>query len=202
MPYRVTTAPTVEPVSRADMKLHLRVDYTDDDDLIDDLIAAARRHVEQRLWRSLIDQTLELTLECLPTGNKAIYLPGGPVASITTFAYVDTDGDNQTLNVSTDLQQALHSEPPYLVPAYDTVWPSTRQQIAAATITYQAGYGAAATDVPDDIIAAIKLVAGNLYEDRQNHPTVPIGSVTESTAVDSLLRPYRLSDQRLSASVA
>jgi len=201
MPVRVTTAPAAEPISTADAKLHLRVDAADDDALIDDLIKSARRHIEQRIWRSLIDTTLELTLECLPNGAREIFLPFGPVDSITTFAYVDTDGNGQTLNVSTDIQKSLYSEPPYIIPAYNTNWPTVRKQVAGATITYVGGYGTAGTDVPQDIIAAMYLLIGNLYEQRSDHPRVPIGSVTESTAIDALLMPYTHHDPLFMASV-
>ena len=201
MPVRVTTAPAAEPISTADAKLHLRVDASDDDALIDDLIKTARRHVEQRIWRSLIDTTLELTLECLPGGAGEIYLPFGPVDSIATFAYVATDGSGQTLNVTTQIQKSLYTDPPFLVPAYNTNWPSTRNQVAAATITYVAGYGTAGTDVPQDILAALYLLIGNLYENRENHPLVPVGSVTESTAIDALLGPYAHHDPLLMTSV-
>jgi len=201
MPVRVATAPAAEPISTTEAKLHLRVDAEDDDTLIDDLILTARRHVEQRTWRSLITQTLELTLESLPAGARDIYLPGGPVQSITTFAYVDTDGDSQTLNTSSDIQLSNYTEPPWLVPAYETNWPTTRNQVAGATITYVAGYGTSGTDVPQDILAAMYLLIGNLYENRSNHPLVPVGSVTESTAIDALLRPYAIHDPLLMASV-
>jgi len=201
MPYRVATAPAAEPISTAEAKLHLRIDAADDDTLVDDLILAARRHVEQRIWKSLITQTLELTLESLPVGAREIFLPGGPVQSITSFGYVDTDGASQTLNTSTDMQLSNYSEPPWLVPAYNTNWPGTRKQVASATITYLAGYGTAGTDVPQDILAAMYLLIGNLYETRTNHPLVPVGSVTESTAIVALLRPYAIQDPLLMASV-
>ncbi|MBS9477651.1 head-tail connector protein [Ancylobacter radicis] len=37
---------TTDIVALADMKQHLRVDYSDDDDAITDMLDAARRHIE------------------------------------------------------------------------------------------------------------------------------------------------------------
>ena len=42
-----------EPVSRTDAKNWMRIDYTSDDTLIDNLISAARQHLEKLTGRSL-----------------------------------------------------------------------------------------------------------------------------------------------------
>ena len=89
------------------------------------------------------------------------------------------------------------SEPALILPAYDTAWPVTRRQFAAVTVVYVAGFGDAGTDCPPDLIHAMKLIIGNLFNQREDHPAVPIGSVTESTAVDALLTPWTCHDGRL-----
>lgn len=46
MPLQLLTPPTAEPVSLVEAKLHLRVDFNDDDALITSLITAARQAAE------------------------------------------------------------------------------------------------------------------------------------------------------------
>ena len=62
----IATAPAAEPISTADAKLHLRVDITDDNDLIDALVKVAREHVEIITRRALITQTWDYYLDDFP----------------------------------------------------------------------------------------------------------------------------------------
>lgn len=197
MPYEVTTGPATEPLTLAEAKAHLRVTASNDEALITSLIIVARQYVESILWRKLITQTLTLERDRFPTGADVLLLPGGDVASVTSIGYTDTDGDAQTI---TTQQENLTAVPAELSPAFEESWPTTRRQQAAVSIVYVAGYGSA-SDVPEPIRHAMRLLIGDYYENRTNQPVVPIGSVALRTAVDNLLSPYRIRDDRLSDSV-
>ena len=54
MPLQLVTPPAEEPVSLAEARLHLRVDFTDDDALITSLIAAARQAAETLTGRQFV----------------------------------------------------------------------------------------------------------------------------------------------------
>ena len=160
--WQVTTAPTVEPVSLTDMKLHLRVTCSEDDGLITALIVAARQWCEDFEGRAYITQTITMNMEWL---FSQIILPKPLLQTVESITYIDTGGDVQTL--STDLYDVdAVREPGQIVRAFSQSYPQVRGDVNGVTIVYKAGYGDAATDVPDRTIAAIKLFVGHLYENR------------------------------------
>jgi len=157
MGWKVITPPT-EPVTLADARLHLRVTDTAEDTLISALITAAREYCEHYLQRAVGAQTLELALDEFPEG--AIELPMGPVASITSIKYIDENQAEQTLSGSAYTLDD-YSEKSWAIPAYDTEWPETLEAANVVKVRYVAG------STPSAVIAAMKLIIGHLYENRE-----------------------------------
>lgn len=183
----VATPPAVEPVSLPEAKDHLRVSISDDDTLISGLIVGARRWCEGFRNESFITQTLELTLDEWPD-DGVIELPRGPVQSVTSVEYTDEDGNTSTFAASNYVVSTA-SNPGRLALKRSASWPSdTLQELEAIKVTYPAGYGDSADDVPEEVKSAIKLLVGHLYENREH---VIIGSgllVTDvPLGVESLL---------------
>ena len=159
MAVKVITKPTVEPVSLEQAKAHLRVDTTDQDDLIEALITAARQRIEDETGRALITQTLEIAMDyfveppdlrfvTLPyiTPAKAIALPRPPLQSLKRISYYDGDGNEVMLHdevgsptVISDLVVDTYSQPGRLVPASGGSWPATQDRANAVVIRYVAG---------------------------------------------------------------
>ena len=193
----VKTAAAAEPVSTAQAKSHLRVEHDDDDTLIAGLVAAAREWVESYCRRSLVLRTYELRLDCW---QPEIRLPRGPVTSVTHVKYVGADGVLATLAASS-YQVDTHSVPARIVPAYGAVWPTLKPgELNAVLVEYVAGYAAGAgspTDhaenVPAAAKAAIKLLVGHWYENREE---VVLGAPpsTLPMAVKALLGPLEIRD--------
>lgn len=184
MSIRITSQPSIEPVSRDEAKTHVRYEDSDCDDEIELLVQAARQQIEQWEWRSHITQTIELTLDLFP--SDVIYVPRPPLQSVTQIQYVDSDGETQTLDAA-DYQVDTASEPGRIKPAYGEAWPSTRDQLAAVTVTYKAGYGDDAADVPERTKHAIKLLLGHLWRNRE---AVGAGRLTEvPLTIGALLSP-------------
>lgn len=159
-------APSVEPVSLADAKQALRLTGADEDGYLTNRIVEARRLVERWLGRQLITATWKLYLDEFP---DEVLLEKLPVATVTSITYVDLDGTTQTL-ASADYQTDITSQdtPARIMPAYGKSWPDTRADTYnAVCVTFTAGYGAAATSVPDTIKAAILLLVGHRYELRE-----------------------------------
>lgn len=190
MALKLVTAPAVEPIALADAKTHLRVDATAEDTLITSLIVAARQHAENVTQRGLITQAWDLQLDAWPNGDE-IRIPLPPLQSITSVKYYDTAGTEYTMTAS-DYIVDTKSEPGRIVLAYGKSWPSTTLRPAAGVLVrFVAGYGAAAANVPDAIIAALKLHIGHLHEHRE---AVNVGNIVNELplAYDALLWPYRV----------
>jgi len=183
------TPPALEPITLAEAKAHLRVDASDEDNYIAALIQAARATIEAWEWRSHITQTWELRLDAFPSGSWPIYVPRPPLQSVTSpIAYIDANGVAQSL-LAAKYDVDSKSEPGRIKPIYGEVWPTTRPGILnAVTVTYVAGYGAAAASVPARTKHAIKLLVGLWYEQREPIVTGTISTRIPDT-IEALLLP-------------
>ena len=167
--FKVTTAPTSEPITTAEAKSQLRISGSDEDTLIDNYIAVARETLEVLMRRAFITQTITVKYDKFPSEFR---LPRPPAISVTSISYVDTDGASQTWG-SSNYTVDTQVEPASIVPAYDVDYPDTRDIPNAVTVVYQAGYGAA-SDVPESIRLAIRLLVGSYYENREATSTARI----------------------------
>lgn len=192
----LTTAPAAEPVSAAEAKLHLRVDISTDDDLITSLITAARMEVEQWTGRALINQTWDWKSDAFPCGDwLAFRAPLPPLSSVTHVKYIDSAGTEQT--VSTDDYTTHVFAGPFaarglILPKYGKIWPSPRAEAGAVRVRFVAGYGAAGSAVPAPLLAAIKLLIGDLYENREAQIEAR-AALLENKTLQRILFPFKAS---------
>lgn len=186
MPLTLVTAPTVEPLTVAEARQHLRVDGNDQDDVIARLVAAARRRCEAFTRRAFVTQTWDLTLDAFPCWT--IDLPRPPLQSVTHVKYLDTSGVQQTLSAALYTVDTK-SEWARITPAYGQSWPSTRDQVNAVEVRFVAGFGQPST-VPDDIKAAMLLMVGHLYEHREE--VADLQTYRVPVAVEALLGHHQV----------
>lgn len=188
----LNTAPTSEPVAVEDLQAHSVIATGTDDDLISDMIATAREQIEDETGRALMTQTWVLKLDGFPD-EDVIYMPRPPLASVTSIAYVDTNGDSQTWSSAEyDVDISSKVRKGRITPAYGYSWPSTRDEMGSVTITYVAGYGAASA-VPRQLKQALMLLVGAMYEHREASEYTSGGLVTAvkgPTAYDRLIAKY------------
>lgn len=175
-----------EPVDLGAAKLHLREDGMSQDALIAALITAAREHAEAITRRALVRQSWRLTLDGFPA-NGIIEIPLPPLVSVTGITYLDAAGTTQTLDPTTYVVD-VDTLPGRIRLAYNAEWPITRGIAHAVTVTFVAGY--LPSEIPASIQAAIKLIAGTLYEHRETFVTGTIATELPFAA-KSLLWPHR-----------
>jgi uncharacterized phiE125 gp8 family phage protein len=184
--------PAREPLTLEEAKQHLRVDHTVEDSLILALITAARLRAENETNRLFITQDWKITLDGFPC--YGLELPRTPVQSIQSIEYVDTAEATQTLDYTLYvLDNTLL--PATVYPAYSETWPTALLAPQSVSITFRAGYGDYPRDVPEDVRAAMKLMLGHYYENREE---VNIGNIVTSLpkAVDALLDRIRAKEYR------
>lgn len=159
----VTSEPAVEPISLVEAKLDLKVDHTDENDLIDILRQVAREMVEQRTGRSLITQSRTIKMDYFPRSG-VIVLPHGPLQSVTSIKYYDADEVLQTMSASLYWVDTSSGLPRIVI---KDSWPSTYDMPNAVIIVYVCGYGTAGSDVPAPLRKACFMILAHLYENRQ-----------------------------------
>ena len=188
MPLQLVIPPAEEPVSLIDAKLHLRVDFDEDDTLIASLISAARQAAETLTGRQFVNARWKLVLDGFPP--CAIALAKCPVQSVVAINYLDMNSLVQTMPASTYTVESA-CEPARITPVFGQVWPPSLPQIGAVSVTFDAGYGTAA-QVPEGIKSWIKLRVGSLYAHREEMAVLSRGRIDPLPFVQGLLDPYRV----------
>ena len=188
MGMQLLSAPALEPVSLAEAKAQLRVDGTAEDALIDSLIVTSRLHIEAALGLALISQSWRLVLDCWPLSG-GVELPVFSVTAVTAVRTLDADGDAALIDSVGYAVDAIGR--PARVTSRSGYWPAPGAPTNGIEIDFDAGYGAAAADVPAPIRQALLMLVAHWYEHRD-----PAAAETRDVRVpgpiSDLLAPYRL----------
>lgn len=199
---QLTTAPSVEPADLTAAKNHLRVDFSDDDALIQTKLMAARDYVERWTGLSLCQQTWKLYLDRFPPSDRweswpwraapsTILIPRSPVQSVTSIQWTDLNGNVSTIS-SADYVVDIFSRPPRIVPATNKFWPTTPALAPQNGVVVTVVAGATVPGlIPPSVTQAVLLVLGDYYENRE--ATVVDTRVSAQTlkAVEALLGIHR-----------
>ena len=188
--------PTIEPVTLAQAKLHLRVDVDDDNALITALIIAARQYCENLSGRTLASRSYLQTMESFPADGIDIVLRRSPVTAIASVNYYDATGTDVAMTVTTDYRTNFNLVPARVrLPVLTKLWAQTYVVDDAVRIIYTAG----AADVngvntaPTAAKQTILLLVGHWYENRES---VVVGATSNAVdcTVTSLIDSYRIGD--------
>lgn len=190
MGLKLITAPANDPANLEEAKAHLNVTFSDDDDLIEAMIAAATKHAEHFTGRAFIDQTWDFYLDAFPSGDT-IEIPQPPLIEVGGVFYLDGNGDEQEFASSNYAVDDV-SSPGRLRLSTSASWPTIKDTLNAVRIRFRCGYldlgnSPPSDNVPEDIKKAILMEVGTLYMQRE---TVVVGqtAVTLPSAWEWLLR--------------
>lgn len=167
----VVTAPTAEIVTLTEAKNYLRVDYSEDDVLIQDLIDTARIRLEQYASIAMSPRTLKAVAYV----DEFIELPYAPINTITKVEYLNgsdwvemTAGDYIILGDTTKkivMKSISHNE---------------------FRFTYTCGY----TTTPESIKTALLKMVSDLYEYRESSVEASRPNANLTTAYE-LIKPFK-----------
>jgi len=186
------TPPTVDPVTTAEARAHLRVDEIEEDGLIDRNIKTATQRLDGAsgiLGRCLIAQTWDYSIPCFP---YEIEIPLPPCQSISSISYLDDNGDAQALAMEDYQAFGLNGLPPaFIRPAFGQSWPTTRRQPEAVTVRFVAGFGSTGADVPDDLRQAILAHVAQMYDNREGFVDAASLRLSGPLTYDEMIAPFR-----------
>lgn len=183
--YKVTVPNTELPVLLETARAHLRADDRYDDEYLKGVILAAASNVEKQYGLALLTQTVKQYHRGFPLSpDTPLLLRITPLVSVTSIEYVDTAGDTQVWN-NAEYSFGHYNQTAFITPKVGHAWPgNVGNQPNAVTVTYQAGFGPKASNVPADIRSALLLMIGSMYENREDAPA------TLPTAAQNILLPY------------
>lgn len=190
---KLITAPAELAVSVSDAKGHLRVAHSSEDTVIGAFVGAAIAHLDGYsgiLGRCLVTQTWRQDFAGWPEdGRLRLPFPDVDLDSVVV-TYLDTLADEQI--VPEAQYEVLQDARGVYVEFRAAFTAPTLEDDRAAPVwvTFDAGYGAAAS-VPAAIKAAILLITGDLYENRENTVISDARVQAMPIAADRLLTPYR-----------
>jgi uncharacterized phiE125 gp8 family phage protein len=184
---QLVTPPAVEPVTLSDLpKVHIRIDsdITEEDDLLESMIVAARVHCESYSRRAFITQVWDFYLDAFPfwwtrsTIGPAITLIKAPVQTVQYVKYLDQGGNLVPLDASLYTVDTA-SEPGRIIRNNLQPWPIVGFIPNAVTVRLTCGYGDSGDDVPSPIRQAILMHTAWQYRNRgdQDNATVPPAAI-------------------------
>jgi len=179
------TPPAQEPVSLAEARAFLRLDQTDEDDLLGTLITAARLMVEAASGRLLVDQTWRIVIDRWPDGGE-IRLPLSPVSAVTAARVYDVLGAAQPVATNA-LQLDPLADPPVLRIVAEV--PEIGRGRAAIEIDIVAGFGATAAAVPALLRQGVLRLAARWFERRGD--VVGRDALALPPEILALIAPFR-----------
>jgi uncharacterized phiE125 gp8 family phage protein len=183
---RRVAPPAIEPVTLDEANAQGRI--AGDDAMVAGLISAAVDMIDGDglLGRAMISQTWA---QWVPQSPGYVRLLMGPFRSLVSVEYYNAAGDLLTADLS-DFEIRLSGDFVYVAPKDNAAWPAADDRLDAIKITYVAGFGDSAADVPQSIRHAILMLVAHWYNHREASTDLTLRDVP--FAVESLLNRHRV----------
>lgn len=166
----LVTDASIEPVSLADMKEFMKVDLSDENDIITSMIKSARISIENYCGIGLITKTYDYYFD---EASDVIKIPLPPLQSVTTFVYNNTSYSETEISSSNYKVFTFDRFEGEIIKLPTYTYPSDIPSYRAFRIRYVNGYGDVATDVPSTILEALKLTVSHWFENRESQELPP-----------------------------
>jgi uncharacterized phiE125 gp8 family phage protein len=213
---KLVTAPADLPLTVDEVKMHLREDSDDQNDLILLFLETAVSYAdgpEGFLGRALIDQTWDLYLDGFPNawcfdrltyrhGHRSdhrrslqqIQIPLPPLIEVVGVFYSDSNGDEQEFDAANYTVDDA-SEPGRVVLNESKSWPTPSRNANSVRVRFRAGYldnsSPPVANVPPDVKAALLLYVGSLYLNREEVTLARESVLKLPWGAEALLRKRR-----------
>ncbi len=178
----LVSGPGAEPLTLPEANAWLRLDTDEEDAIVLSLVTAARMMIEREARRLLMTQSWQITTDCWPE-NGILTLPIGPVASISAIRVSDSTGVATLLPTETYRLEAAR-DPALII--LTGAPPRPGQSIGGIEIDLICGFGDEASDVPEPLRHAIRLLVARWFEHRGD-----AGAGSLPADVGRLISPFR-----------
>lgn len=184
--FDITTAPTTEPVTVAQVKEQWNQMCDVDDDKITFLIKVARDFLENYLHMAFMPQTITMKMDCWKTVIRPVR---PPLTLVSGIQYKDANGDTQTFSSSGYIVDTI-TKPGRISLASGYSYPSIINELGAINIVYVAGYADADSVPPAIKQTIISLVIAMLEHPEQDSEIV----LSENPSLKYVKNMYKITE--------
>jgi len=207
----LTTAPTVEPVTAAELQTFLKETATGLPDAeAEAFISQARQWIEDLTGISMITQSWTMTIDQWPQAQNgmwwsgvrqgsitelydpanlnSVFIPRYPLSSVTTVTTYSEDGTGTAVVVADTFDIDTQQRPGRITLKRGTTWPVALKANNAIAIEYVSGYGTNSTAVPFPLVRGVLQLAAALYASRGDG--CGCGDVYKTSGAEGLVSIY------------
>lgn len=166
-----------EPIDLEEIKLHLRIDYEEEDALIEANMKSAREWIERRCEIVIVPQAWEYRTSFFP---GTFNFPWAPTAGYGGVFYIDTIGNLVPADPDLYLLIEGDDETPYQLIIDGNVPTDAAERPDAVRIRFSTGYPYGdgsppdyGSNVPEALKQAIRLLTAHYFENRAEVTLTP-----------------------------